>query len=215
MGFDAWFKGIPKPGTPDERIFTTAYRFSPIRRAMTRVFVPLGFSVMITFPLLTYMIRRGMIQGREIEPEILTQLNYVLGALGLVGVSMGVALLITGVRIRRIILDSYVRFNQSALVSCIGGKMNPIKWESVEKVRTFSLGRIQTCSVKGGGTTCRFDASYVDAYQPVPRIKLTLAGEKLIFPDERGEKRLAIRENELYRLVREMVNARKETVLDS
>ena len=170
-----------------EHVFVCAYRFSQLRAVLIRAMFWMGLAALVLFPLMSFLFYRSVRSGvrPDTPPGMLHQLMLLCAAMGLVGASLGAAMLIAHRVIQRKVFDREIVCTGDALIERTPGREVRIPWSEMTKVRRVNLGRVKHVTVYAPGRRIRVDHTLVEPEDPQPRPALGLKGEVLKYPDGR------------------------------
>jgi hypothetical protein len=194
---------IPRPRTPDERVFVSGYRFDGIRIFLVKYALPAaGFFCLVAFPYFAY--RFHTVFGEEMPDPIESRLALLVSALGFLGLSTAACFFFLARSLRVRFLETAVVLNDQGVIYRKAGKELEVPWEEVEDLKTRAAGRLQSATLITRRGKIPFDASFFNASGARPKISLGWGVEKMVFPNGWVQPML-VDQNELVGILRKKI----------
>lgn len=199
---------IPKPKSPDERVFVSAYRFDSMRAAIVKYLIPgMGVFCLVAFP--WWCLKFYQMFDAGAPEEIRTRLRFILGTILLMGVTSALMFFWLSASLRKKFFDTFVIYDKEGIRFRSGAKETGFKWSEIREIETREAGRLQTATLIGPTSRFTFDASLFNSSGSRPSVKMGLTGEKLVYTN--GDVvPMKIRDNELFGVIEKKLAAVKK-----
>jgi len=193
---------IPQPRSDDEQVFVSCYRFDPLRRISVLILMPVVATLaLVAFPCLSWLLYDSMLSYKsDLSSDVQITLDLVCIALGVLGGLIGLGLAFNYFILRRRIFNTVLLCNDQEVLCKTGSSQIQCLWDDVQSLKTQGFGRLQSAVLRSSAGMISIDASLIDVHAPRPKVRYTLTGEKLIYPEGRRQS-IRIQDNELFSLI--------------
>lgn len=202
---DDCLKDVPKPQSSEERVFIPFQRCSKIQKSLLKWLTIGGSSIsaiMIILAILFYMniSEQALTIGQS---DKLAEARILLMLFTIIILTLCVSFGLFYFFMQRVFFNTFIIVNPKGVTLHTARKKTFIEWQFLKKVRTIAMGRMQQCTlIDQKGNKISFVANMIDAWQPIPKMKMNLKGFLLEYPDK-TRILLKIKENPLYLYIQE------------
>lgn len=202
---DDCLKNVPEPQSSEERVFIPFQRCSKIQKHLLKWLTISGISmsaIMIILAILFYMniSEQALAIG---HPDKLADARTVLILFSIITLILCLAFGLFYFSMQRVFFNTFIIVNQKGVTLHTARKKTLIEWQFLKNARTIAIGRMQQCTlIDQEGNKISFAANMIDAWQPIPKMKMNLKGFLLEYPDK-TRILLKIKENPLYLCIHE------------
>lgn len=185
---------------PDTQTFHSFHAASRVSRLLIRGVIPAIGLVSAAFAV-WFGLRLALFIPDDLTAQERAQAIPLLALIGAIVASIPISVGILWYFLDRDFLRTTVTVDVDGISQRKGGSVVRTTWSDVQRVTTFSLGRIQNVTVHHPRGKITFNAGFIDADGPQPRRAIDFRREYLVYPDG-AQRRLVISENPLYQVVR-------------
>lgn len=181
------------------RTFVPVYRYDPVYECALRRVMPvitwLLAATALTIPVLIFMSLWPSVPAAERD-------RFLLLMAALVGLMLGASVMLFWLtrRMRRDAMETEWTLDNEGLSRKSGPTTERRRWAEVAGLTTLGLGRLQMARVCSAAGNLWFDAAYVEALDPPPRLRWGAWKTRIEYPDH-THRPLHIERCELYQAI--------------